>query len=221
MAMLDGFFRGIFLEYDTIHREREFEMGMTQHEKNYQPNIMWITALVFFATGSFGGFFLTSLPELNEGNWRYWACGRIFWQLGGAVWFGWAICDPLGEPGWKGGLAGGILGTALCIMPFLDVAIGPERMEGQLTSVKRWTGEIWRAKGGASTTIHCTVEIKNREGVHQLKLKGRQVNLWGNTFTDCQKENGTINAMMLRHLNVVLGAECTSNRRQGKMLFDL
>ncbi len=175
-----------------------------------QSNWMWIVALVFFATGAIGGFFLTSLPNLTLDDWFYWVSGRILWQLGGAIWFGATICAPLDVPRWKGAGLGALLGLVLCFIPLLDVVQGPQKLEGRVTDVLVWHDKIWRESGAYSITIHGQVKIETQEGKHQLELGGRQVNEWAERFRQCQEHSGAVHTVILRHLNVVLDVVCSS-----------
>ncbi len=169
---------------------------------------VWVAALVFFATGAFCGFFLTALPRLTLHDWIYWVGARIIWQLGGAIWFGAAVCVPLAEPYWKGTALGALLGLVLCFNPVLDVVRGPERWEGKITRIVIWNDQIWRRSGGYSLTVHGQVDIRGQGNAYQLELSGRQVSEWEKIFRQCHESNSTIHAVVLRHLNVVLEADC-------------
>lgn len=172
---------------------------------------MVIAATTFFASGAFCAFALTALPKLTLDNWIYWVGGRIVWQLGGAIWFGVALCDALEAQGcrWKGAALGTLLGLALCFNPVLDVIRGPQVWEGQVKYVRIWEERTFRPTGGSSPTIHARITVETKGQEHQLKLSGRQVNIWGTIFQDCYESNCTIHTVVLQHLNVVLDTDCS------------
>lgn len=172
----------------------------------------WIVALVIFVCGAFGGFALTALPKLSLQDWGCWVGGRIVWQLGGAIWCGATIAAALGAPElrWKGALLVGLLGLVLCFNPVLDVIAGPQLWEGQVTQAEIWQQRLYRAGGGSTLTIHAQINIETREKEHQLKLSGRQVNLWGDVFAQCYQSGDIIRAVILPNLKIVLDAECAA-----------
>ena len=182
---------------------------------------MVIIATTIFVSGALVAFALTSLPKLTLHNWIYWAGGRIVWQLGGAVWFGFAIWDAVEtyEDRWKGAAVGALLGLALCFNPVLDLIRGPQLWEGRVVHVKIWEERIYRNLGAYSITIHARINIKTQDNEQQIKLSGRQVNLWGAVFDHCYQSGGMTRAVVLQHLNVVLDADCSamSNERQDEL----
>lgn len=131
------------------------------------------------------------------------------WQLGGAVWFGAAICDPLGEPRWKGAALNLLLGLALCFNPVLDAVRGPQALEGAVTGVWVSRGQVWRQSDAYSPTIHARVGVETAEGAWRLDLRGRQANLWVGRFEACREREDTVHAMVLRHLDAVLDLTCS------------
>lgn len=172
---------------------------------------MVIAATTFFASGALCAFALTALPKLTLDNWIYWVGGRIVWQLGGAVWFGVAFWDAVEtyEDRWKGAALGALLGLALCFNPVLDVIRGPQVWEGQVKYVRIWQERTFRSTGGSSLTIHARITVETKGQEHQLKLSGRQVDIWGTIFQDCYESNCTIHTVVLQHLNVVLDTDCS------------
>lgn len=185
-----------------------------QTTTNSQSDWMVLAATTFFVSGAFLAFALTAFPKLTLDNWIYWVGGRIVWQLGGAIWFGVVLCnaDVLETQGcpWKGAALGALLGLALCFNPVLDVIRGTQVWEGRVTYVSIWEERIFRTTGGSSPTIHARITVESNGQDHQLKLSGRQANIWGTIFQDCYKSNSTIHTVVLQHLNIILDANCSS-----------
>jgi len=176
---------------------------------------MWVAALVFFVAGALGGFFLTALPIMSPNDWRYWIAGRIVWQLGGAIWFGAAVCAPLDAPKWKGAALGALFGAILCFQPLLDLALGPLELEGQVVQVNVWQGRAWRQYGAYSTTTHAQIELEGEaKQSYRLKLSGRQVQAWAERFSVCHKNQTATRVLVLRHLQNVIELVCETT--QGK-----
>jgi hypothetical protein len=173
-------------------------------------DLMLIIALIFFVTGAFCGFFLTSLPKLTHNNWFWLFAGRIAWQLGGAIWFCASVCDPQGESQWKGAVTGIILGGLLCFNPLFDIIKGPQKIEGIVTDVQVSHGKIWRKNGAYSNTIHSRIYIETTDKRHQIKLSGRQANLWSDKFMSCKKPSCAVHTLILLHTNIVLDISCSS-----------
>lgn len=176
---------------------------------NSNSEWMIVAATTFFVTGAFSAGAFTALPKLTLDNWMYWVGGRIVWQLGGAIWFGIALCDALGEQEyrWKGAALAALLGLALCFNPVLDVIRGPQVWEGQVTDASIWRWDEPPPDEGPRIKARIIIENVGQE--RQIKLSGRQANIWGPMFQDFNESKCTIHMVVLQHSKIVLDAKCS------------
>jgi len=173
-----------------------------------KTDLILIISVLFWVSGIFFGFFLTSFPELTVNNWFWWLGARIVWQLGGSIWFCSAVCNPLGENKFKGAITGSVIGLALCFNPLLDIFNGPQKIKGKITGVHEFNEKIWRKNGAYSNSIHSRIYIETDEKKYKLKLSGRQANLWSDKFLKCKKSKMPVNAIFLRNTDTVLEINC-------------
>jgi hypothetical protein len=161
-----------------------------------------VAALVLFATGAFGGFFVTVFWIPAPEDWWWPALVRVLWQLGGAALLGLLIAIGVGSPR-RGNfwaiLAGfAAVGGVLCVNPLLDLARGPARMQGH--------AEVHISRG---KSIFATVEVRRADGaVDSLAMSGWPVNAVQDRLEACDGSEA-IDLLALRHLGVVLAVECT------------
>ncbi len=180
---------------------------MTGPHDSRSSDWLWVAALSFFVTGAFVGFLLTSIPAMSTGTWRIWVGARIAWQLGGALWFGAAVCSPFEAPRWKGLLPAAVLGLALTFFPLLDMARGPLIVDGVMVSTSVRRDMLMGGDGVQTPTIAVDVDIDTPDGRRTWTLKGRQANLWEDRFDDLEDPAKPVRLTILRHLDVLLDLE--------------
>lgn len=162
-----------------------------------------IAMVVFFATGAFGGFFVTAFWIPDPADWWQPALVRVAWQLGGAALLGLGILRESratrdGRPV-VAGLAA--LGLLLAHNPLLDLVRGPAQLHGLLTA------EI----EDSSDSIHATVTVRADDGtVSELSLAGWPVSVVQDQLVACDRQ--TADLIALRHLGVILAISCDHSR---------
>ncbi|HEX6930383.1 MAG TPA: hypothetical protein VF267_14095 [Gammaproteobacteria bacterium] len=170
--------------------------------------VHWILAISVFATGAFGGFLLTGMPHLTQENWLYLAGGRVLWQLGGAAWLGYATASLFEASRWKFALPFALVGGLLSVNPILDLARGPQFIEGRLASVRYIEGTIWTTRM-PSRTIDVAIEIITTDGrTHHFKAKGSHATQWSIELKACAAPGRNIRMRLLRHLETAIQVSC-------------
>lgn len=168
----------------------------------------WIVAVTCFATGAFGGFLLTGMPSLTEGNWLLLVGGRVLWQLGGAIWLGLATAALFEATRWKFALPFAVVGVLLCFNPLLDLVRGPEILEGKLTRVEYLEGSVWTTRA-PTKTIDAIIEVETRDGERtRFQPSGRHANQWSETLRQCQSRRSDVRIVLLRRLDAAIQVEC-------------
>ncbi len=167
-------------------------------------------SLLVFLSGVMLGYFLTGIPHLTPENWRYWAALRIFWQLGGALWFGSSLALFEKYSQFKGAALAGLVGIGLCGNPVLDMVQGPLVLEGPVLGAKTFIGRVWHFEGASWDVVRGHIAVAQIDGpVYQLETNGKRAAFWHDTFDDCLQREGIIQAEVLRNLQVVLSASCS------------
>ncbi len=166
--------------------------------------------LVFFATGALLGFLVTALLPMSPETWWLWPLVRVLWQLGGALWCGWAIAQAIGT---RRGLtvAGfGFLGFLLCFNAVFDLARGPLSVQGRILQAGFEGGQFWRPAGPSVTynkSLHGSITMQDSAGLdHTVEPSGMQATRLGWLLEECSSEAAHMEA--LRHLDVVMELQC-------------
>lgn len=168
----------------------------------------WIIAITCFATGAFGGFLLTGMPSLTEGNWLYLVGGRVLWQLGSAIWLGLATAALFEATRWKFVLPCALVGGLLCFNPLLDLVRGPQVIEGKLAQVKYLEGTLWTTRM-PTKTIEAIIEVETRDGGRErYHPRGRHANQWSETLRRCVTQRSDVRIVLLRRLDAAIQVEC-------------
>ena len=162
-----------------------------------------LVSICVFATGAFGGFFLTSVIQLTPSDWHYWVGARVLWQLGGGLWLGYEAGRLMSTRLSLIGMAVcGALGAVLCLNPLLDLIRGPLVAEGAIVSESY-------DRNRSRRSIKAHVVIQSPDGtLHELSPWGRQANIYGNLTEACGGPQAASKFIVLRHLDAFLGVEC-------------
>lgn len=173
--------------------------------------IIDVVGISFFIAGLMIGILVTSIPTFEEEQWFVYPLIRIFWQVGGAIWCGFAIAR-LHE--YTFGLTKPMLVCILiaCVVslnPILDVIQGPIIVDNaQITQIssKKFTNYsikmMQRGKGIKGTLI-----FSNPSGtVFEIHPRGRQANMLERYASECTHSNARI--AVLLHLDVPLSVHC-------------
>ncbi len=159
--------------------------------------------------------------NLTPGNWVYWLEGGLVLRLGGAIWCSFAFWILVKEQYWlimAFCLVFVLVGLALCFNSVLDLISGPQLLEARVTDVKVWN-EVRRRYGSSSKTVSVRFEETTYARIH-LKAQGKEqqitissdyekFDLWVEAFKHCYQTNGVARVVLLRHLDIILGVECS------------
>lgn len=168
----------------------------------------WIVAITCFATGAFGGFLLTSIPRLTEGNWLLLVGGRVLWQLGSAIWLGLATAALFEATRWKFVVPFAVVGALLCFNPLLDLVRGPKVIEGKLAQATYAQGSVWITRA-PTKTIEAAIEVETRDGGRErFHPRGRQATQWSETLHQCVTRRSDVRIVLLRRLDAAIQVEC-------------
>ncbi|MCB0006870.1 MAG: hypothetical protein KDE04_10465, partial [Anaerolineales bacterium] len=168
----------------------------------------FVFALFFFVGAIFLGSLLTSLPALHSHNWFFWVGLRLLVQIGGGLWFGYALADMMELGRWQIALVFLLFGAVISMNALLDAVQGPQPVEGTVAAYVPETNYLHDSFGW-QLGLRAQIELESSDG-HFMVLTpaGAQVPRWRETVRRCRESDLPIQFLMLTRLEIILDAHC-------------